>query len=250
MASPRLGASNRNTMDHLSQQELISVRQYQYLPLDTTRADIRLLFIPRGCIRASPNGDYTLFRTPLINAPEFVALSYCWGDHALECEVTINGQSMRITENLKIALDNLEDAEQDTWVWADAICINQDDAIEKTTQVQMMREIYRTVSRVIIWLGPSTLGTHDMVREMCKLGDQLIELGLWNLKTEDFSQWTVEDEDTSSVACTKRKVLQLHAEHIGKAQNDENPFWWVGSDLGQRNWFYVGVDHEISLVLS
>ena len=38
-------------------------------------------------------------------------------------------------------------------VWADAICINQQDLLEKNSQVAMMRSIYQTSEQVIVWLG-------------------------------------------------------------------------------------------------
>jgi len=38
-------------------------------------------------------------------------------------------------------------------VWADAICINQEDAKEKSEQVKLMGLIYSRASQVIIWLG-------------------------------------------------------------------------------------------------
>jgi hypothetical protein len=38
-------------------------------------------------------------------------------------------------------------------IWADALCINQSDDGEKTSQVGLMRDIYRDAKEVIAWLG-------------------------------------------------------------------------------------------------
>ncbi|KAL2197703.1 heterokaryon incompatibility protein-domain-containing protein [Corynascus similis CBS 632.67] len=38
-------------------------------------------------------------------------------------------------------------------LWADAVCINQNDTLEKNTQVRLMSRIYSQPSRVLIWLG-------------------------------------------------------------------------------------------------
>ena len=38
-------------------------------------------------------------------------------------------------------------------LWADAICINQNDVLEKNHQVQYMKSIYSSADRVIVWLG-------------------------------------------------------------------------------------------------
>jgi hypothetical protein len=43
-------------------------------------------------------------------------------------------------------------------VWADAICINQEDVIERNHQVQLMKEIYTKASKVVVWLGPDGEG--------------------------------------------------------------------------------------------
>lgn len=39
------------------------------------------------------------------------------------------------------------------WVWADAVCINQQDNADKAHQVGLMAEIYSKARNVIIWLG-------------------------------------------------------------------------------------------------
>jgi hypothetical protein len=40
-------------------------------------------------------------------------------------------------------------------IWADAVCIDQQNNAEKEQQVQRMAEIYSKASRVIVWLGES-----------------------------------------------------------------------------------------------
>ena len=89
--------------------------------------------------------------------PAFFALSYVWGDAARTHEITIDGKKHGITENLYGALRDLQrDAMGDMKVWADAICINQNDLAERSDQVMLMREVYHWAAEVRIWLGPST----------------------------------------------------------------------------------------------
>jgi hypothetical protein len=38
-------------------------------------------------------------------------------------------------------------------LWVDALCINQSDTAERTSQVRMMREIYEKAECVVVWLG-------------------------------------------------------------------------------------------------
>jgi len=94
----------------------------------------------------------------LAQLPVFVALSYVWGDPKRTHEIIIdNNKIIRITTNLNQALrDLLKDASWNTSIWADAICINQDDLAERSSQVLLMREIYHSATDVHIWLGPSS----------------------------------------------------------------------------------------------
>ena len=60
-------------------------------------------------------------------------------------------------------------------LWVDAICINQDDDHEKSTQIPLMSDIYQSAMRVLIWLGdnsPISADNHmddNMVDEIYEL---------------------------------------------------------------------------------
>lgn len=49
---------------------------------------------------------------------------------------------------LLLASTNLE------YLWIDALCINQEDVAERSSQVARVRDIYERSSRIIVWLGP------------------------------------------------------------------------------------------------
>lgn len=54
------------------------------------------------------------------------------------------------------------------WLWIDLICINQDDLDERSSQVELMRDIYRTARSVRIWFGeedptPTPLGQYGRI---------------------------------------------------------------------------------------
>lgn len=57
------------------------------------------------------------------------------------------------TQSLFGALRRLRSCTQVCTVWADAVCINQADAAERSIQVATMGELYRRCSGVLIWLG-------------------------------------------------------------------------------------------------
>jgi hypothetical protein len=60
---------------------------------------------------------------------------------------------MSITESLFAALVRLRDGHNQRVLWADALCINQQDRQEKSRQVQMMSRIYSLAENVAVVLG-------------------------------------------------------------------------------------------------
>lgn len=87
----------------------------------------------------------------------FIALSYSWGGQSLDKHITIttsdSEKELGITSNLFDALWHLRHPSEQVVLWADAICINQDNVLERNHQVRMIANIYRGADRLIIWLG-------------------------------------------------------------------------------------------------
>ena len=82
-----------------------------------------------------------------------MALSYVWGDANISCPITLNGEEFTVTKNLFDALKTLRDDSVDLVCWIDAICINQQDTLEKNSQVLLMGDIYAAARLLVIWLG-------------------------------------------------------------------------------------------------
>jgi hypothetical protein len=86
-------------------------------------------------------------------AVKYTALSYSWGRPTLDETLICNGKAMPISCNNAAALVALRKSSEPTYVWIDAICINQEDALEKSAQVARMLKIYRKAQSVTVWLG-------------------------------------------------------------------------------------------------
>lgn len=69
-------------------------------------------------------------------------------------------RALRLTQEVRI-------------VWIDQICINQDDLEERSQQVQLMRDIYQTASRVLIWLGDYENDSSDALSFLPRLSKVL-----------------------------------------------------------------------------
>jgi hypothetical protein len=94
-----------------------------------------------------------LNEVPLSANPKYEALSYVWGDEANKLPAQVAGKTVAITVNLSIALHHLRLPTQSRTLWVDALCINQQDLDERSSQVQLMGEIFGAASCVLIWLG-------------------------------------------------------------------------------------------------
>lgn len=105
--------------------------------------------------------DISLEVCELDHATFFEALSYVWGSsdgsRVVRCDQT---GPLTVTDNLYAALCNLRHETKVRRLWVDAICINQSDTWERSSQVTLMQDIYSRASQVLVWL-PYDLGRED-----------------------------------------------------------------------------------------
>jgi hypothetical protein len=129
-------------------------RRSIYDSLDESQIQTRVLHIlPALDFQADIHAILSIVSLSDKGPPFFNALSYCWGDPSDRRPIQINGHKKFITSSLETALRHLRKKDEDLIIWADAICINQDDIEERGSQVQIMSEIYKSASSVIVWLG-------------------------------------------------------------------------------------------------
>ncbi|KAI0155321.1 heterokaryon incompatibility protein-domain-containing protein [Xylariaceae sp. FL1272] len=128
--------------------------------LRNRKRSIRLIDIEAGAGPASLH--LRLRHAVLKKAPgqPFEALSYVWGSieepigvciEILYPDSTTSVVEMGLGENLLTALQNLRYADRRRTIWADAICINQQDLTERAKQVLLMGDICGEESHRISW---------------------------------------------------------------------------------------------------
>ncbi|RMX71150.1 hypothetical protein D0869_15926 [Hortaea werneckii] len=124
-----------------------------WTPLDKEKREIRILLL-----QPSEDEDDALYAdlevVSLDNEPEYKAISYVWGDATDTTVMFMNGgKVIEITRSLAAALRRFRDYTNFVALWADAVCINQEDLQERADQVRIMGRIYATAIQVNVWLG-------------------------------------------------------------------------------------------------
>ncbi|KXH43885.1 hypothetical protein CSAL01_01801 [Colletotrichum salicis] len=90
----------------------------------------------------------------ITSPPDYVAVSYTWGDPGDTRRLELDGTEIRVSSSLHGALRALRQHRDAILVWVDALSIDQQNSAEKTQQIQLMTRIYRLAKSVAIWLGP------------------------------------------------------------------------------------------------
>jgi len=172
----------------LNQRSESSGHIYSILPAKRT---FRLLCLFRS---ESPNHPLkgVLIDQVIDDSLPYDCLSYTWGSPGGNTSIELQGNVLAITKNLDVALRNIRSrihpSAEFTLIWVDAICINQQDYLERNNQVGQMRQIYTHAERVIAYLGEDA----DDSQHLASLFPTI--LGLWDRKSSpppdtDFSIW-------------------------------------------------------------
>jgi hypothetical protein len=129
-----------------------------------------------------------VFEVDLDQNPSFEALSYTWDldpqwntfkfdivddQKKEERPILCNGKPRHVTMNLYHALTELRRQKLQSPLWADQVCINQHDSDEKVAQLGLMVDIFRSATRVTIWLGKLSMVRNNSIDFMEKLPDEL-----------------------------------------------------------------------------
>lgn len=121
-----------------------------YTPLNESHRQIRLL-------RMFPYEDgeisLELAVASLDDKPAFRALSYLWTTADPDCQILVNDQPFLVRPNLYHYLEIMREEDDEELIFIDAVCINQDDIVERSSQVSLMGAVYRAADLVVVWLG-------------------------------------------------------------------------------------------------
>lgn len=154
-----------------------SLSPYEYSSIHA-KDEIRILVLLPPVSSDDPTICCHLESTRLADHPRYEAISYCWGAELFPETLHLPSGTLAITENLAAALRRFRWPDRPRRLWADAICINQQDIEEKGTQVALMANIYQNAECVLVWLGEGSPEIHEGVLAIRKLAGWAPTIGL------------------------------------------------------------------------
>jgi len=141
-------------------------RRYQYRPLDDSFIRlIRILPERKTMLRCE------ILHVSLRKLPQYVAISYAWGDAGDTRRIELEGSLIPISVSLHGALSALRQKSESVLVWADALSIDQQNTDERTQQIGLMTNIYASADSVAVWLGPEDDDSTEAVSILCDIAD-------------------------------------------------------------------------------
>jgi len=212
-ANPRLiesstSAASSKSQDVISASKLVVT---QDLATDAELSTIKFLRVARdetGVID-SPTISFSLETFSWKSCPNYVALSYVWGNDIPEYTVLVNGKEHLVQRNLYSALRHIVQKKLPVFFWADAICINQDDEDEKSQVVQHMGAIFSRAGIVYAWLTPDDEGSDRDDERHKHLLDTLNQVGSLFWKNSGSSAEKLSEAELDLVEILRLSVSRL-----------------------------------------
>jgi hypothetical protein len=171
------------------QPELANDGQFVYpeLPLGNSRV-IRVLELFKG--RGLDELRGVLHRVRLgSKTMRFKAMSYVWGHSLKPFILRTREGNIGLTASLYFGLRRIRKKHSSAFIWADAICIDQSNNREKSHQIRLMPEIYKTAEQVFAWLGYEADDSDNAIRYLRELGMQSAETSTVVSASEESPIW-------------------------------------------------------------
>jgi hypothetical protein len=144
------------------------VETLKYEPLDIEKEEIRLITLlpgEAGIVKCR------LENISLDANPTYQALSYCWGNAEQTKKIIVNECAVDVTANLEEALRRLRVSDPGSYIWIDALCIDQRNIYERDRQVLRMRDIYSKAKCVTAWIGEEVENTSSAITYLEAVAD-------------------------------------------------------------------------------
>ncbi|KAF4539592.1 Heterokaryon incompatibility protein [Lasiodiplodia theobromae] len=128
---------------------------FDYKPLESPNAFRTFTLLPGS---SSEPVQCTINNRAPDDVTPYEALSYVWGKETDRTNIVCDGKELNIPQNLSDFLLQLRSPTEARVLWADSICISQDDEKEKGLQIRLMRSIFQEATKVLVWIGTDSSG--------------------------------------------------------------------------------------------
>ncbi|KAF2168322.1 hypothetical protein M409DRAFT_21759 [Zasmidium cellare ATCC 36951] len=126
---------------------------YKATPLIAAKRQIRLLEVQPGAFDEPLRCSLRIATLGTFRRPRYETISYCWGDSTRQTPIAVDGTAINVPQSSSDAIRRARVAERPRTIWIDAVCINQTDLEEKTSQVGMMGTVYQRSIGNLVYLG-------------------------------------------------------------------------------------------------
>lgn len=166
-------------------------KKFQHERLPDPRNHLRLLQIISVNEKRDVPVHCKLTTWPVATAPEYTAISYTWGDPRQLTVMLVNGRPMEVRCNCEYVLKQAWWQKGGGYVWVDAICINQTDNDEKSSQVAMMGNVYDRASQVLACVGRHEDDSHFLFEVLHKQQHwwRRFHEGPWDVSNSRAQSW-------------------------------------------------------------
>lgn len=123
--------------------DIYEIRVLDVLPMDADQGDATPIECKTRKITITEHGA----------SEAYEAVSYTWTKETHRVKILLSGVETEVTPHLAAAIRRLRLKDRSRTLWIDQLCIKQNDAKEKTQQVQVMRYIYSHCTSCVVWWG-------------------------------------------------------------------------------------------------
>jgi len=145
----KISSSAVSYRDRRTAARVATLSAYRYGAL--APGEIRLLKLSKS----TPWSPVRCELTPVVldEAPPFETISYTWGVQSGTKLLILDNKQFVVSERVYDIVHDRASCLMTRHIWIDSVCINQRDEEEKSSQVQLMRNIYGSSYQTVIWLG-------------------------------------------------------------------------------------------------
>lgn len=158
--------------------------------------------------------------------PDYIAISYTWGEDTDHKTLYINGIPIKVRPNCHYALWQVRLHHPNSYVWIDTLCIDQANLSEKSFQVAMMGDIYKSAIRTCACVAP--ISTHDSLLAQFILDVGRLQIPFNNKGDEDAGS------DFWNRWCDSHVAVDVEALRSAVRDFEARPYWkriWIIQEL-------------------